>query len=98
MSAIKLAVAHMNVPFGSELQEAQLVRALRSGKLADANLEPEAAALISYLFVELEPRTIANCVLEAGSTLRQANELYIDSLSKSSPRSIQWEQAVEHLL
>jgi hypothetical protein len=87
----------MNAPFGCELQTAQLVRALRCGKLADPDLEP-GAALISYLFVELEPRTIANCALEAGSDLQRANELYPDIVSKSSPRSIQWEKAVEHLL
>jgi hypothetical protein len=97
MNAINFAVSHMNAPFGNELQAAQLVRALRCGKLEDPDLEP-GAALVSYLFVELEPRTIVNCAIEAGSDLHHANELYLDIVSKSSPRSIQWEKAVEHLL
>ena len=71
-----------------------IAQALRAGT-AEAVPEPEAAALVSRLFVELEPRLVALCAAEAGADLRQANRLYDESVANSVPRNAAWEAAME---
>jgi len=95
-SGLQLAVTHLNVPVGPVVTEQDLVRALQAGSVA--GLEAKVAAVLSYLFIEIDPALIARCAREAGSDLRQANELYKESLQAHLPRVPRWEQAVEHLL
>lgn len=95
-SGLHLAVTHLNVPVGPVLTTEDLARALRSGSVA--GFDKRAAAILSHLFVELEPELIARCAYEAGSDLRRANELYKESLQAHLPRVSQWETAVEELL
>ncbi len=96
-SCLDLAIAHLNAPTGPVLTREELCAALRSGSLAILQ-RPIAAALVSYLFVELPPELISRCAIEAGSDVRHANELYRETLHVHVPRSIQWERSVEHLL
>jgi hypothetical protein len=95
-SGLQLAVTHLNVPVGPLVSEDDLSRALQAGSVA--GLDDKVAAVLSYLFVEIEPELIARCVREAGSDLRRANELYQESLQAHLPRVPRWEQAMEHLL
>lgn len=93
---LQLAVTHLNVPVGPVVTEHDLARALQAGSVA--GLDDKVAAVLSYLFIELDPALIARCAREAGSDLRHANELYKESLQAHLPRVPRWEQAVEHLL
>lgn len=95
-SSLQLAVTHLNVPVGPVLTTEDLALALRAGSVA--GFQKKAAAVLSHLFVELEPQLIAKCVAEAGSDLHRANELYKESLQAHLPRAPRWEKAVEHLL
>lgn len=95
-SGLQLAVTHLNVPVGPLVTEDDLARALQAGSVA--GFDEKIAAVLSYLFVELDPALIARCAREAGSDLRRANELYKESLEAHLPRIPQWEKAVEHLL
>ena len=92
-----LAVAHLNAPVGELLTREQLASVLRGGSLNSLEDAPSAVALLSYLFVELEPQLIAACALESGSDLRLANQLYEDIVSRAMPRVAAWERAVAHL-
>jgi len=78
------------------LTEADLVQSLCVGKLA-ATTE-QANAILSYLFIETDPRLIVSCAIEAGSNVSQANRLYLSTLEHASPRSPMWESAVRELL
>ncbi len=93
---LQLAVTHLNVPVGPVVTEDDLARALSAGSIA--GFDDKVAAVLSYLFVEIDPALIARCVTEAGSDLRRANALYEESLRAHVPRVPQWERAVEHLL
>ena len=97
-ASLGLAVTHLNAPAGSVLSEAQLTRSLRDGSVRGIADSPAAAALVSYLFVEVEPRLIAQCASDAGASLAQADLLYQESLRDGLPRVPAWEQAVVHLL
>lgn len=96
-SGLDLAVTHLNAPVGPLLTRNDLMSALRAGRLV-AIRQPAAAALATYLFVELEPALIVRCIREAGSDLQRANDLYEDTLRAKAPRSPSWERSVEHLL
>jgi hypothetical protein len=95
-SGLQLAVTHLNVPVGPVLTTEHLARALRSGSLA--GFDQRSAAILSHLFIELDPGLIARCAHEAGADLRRANDLYKESLQAHLPRVPRWEKAVEELL
>ncbi|MGH8236814.1 MAG: hypothetical protein ACREXP_07295 [Steroidobacteraceae bacterium] len=95
-SGLQLAVTHLNVPVGPLVTEGDLARALQAGSVA--GFDDKVAAVLSYLFVEIEPALIARCARESGSDLRRANEPYKESLQAHLPRVPRWEKAVEHLL
>lgn len=95
-SALQIAVTHLNAPVGEILTVEQLAQALRTGTVA--GLEPKPAALVSYLFVELEGHLIASCAAEAGASLRTVNQLYEESLRGHIPRAPAWEEAIAHLI
>jgi len=95
-SSLRLAVTHLNAPVGEVLTIEELAHALRSGSVS--GLSKRSAALVSYMFVELEPSLIAGCATEIGSNLRHVNLLYEESIETRAPRVPRWEQAVEHLL
>ncbi len=96
--SLGLAVTHLNAPAGPVLAVEQLAAALRAGSVTAITDSPTAAALASYMFVELEPRLIALCAHEAGAGLAHANRLYQESLRDGLARVPAWEQAVAHLL
>jgi hypothetical protein len=94
MGMLDLAVTHLNTSVGPVLSSVQLAAVLRSGLIDTLSESPEAAAAASYLFVEIEPRVIALCVLEAGTDLDHANALYESLLRDSLPRVPAWEEYV----
>jgi hypothetical protein len=96
-SALDLATAHLNAPVGQVLTRDDLSAALRKGTLA-AVARPDAASLVCFMFIELEPALISRCVMEAHSDFQHANALYRDTLHAHAPRSPAWERSVEHLL
>jgi hypothetical protein len=53
-----MAVTHMNAPVGSVLTIEQLAKAFRTGSVDAITDSPTAAALVSYLFVELDAKLI----------------------------------------
>ncbi len=93
---LELAVTHLNAPVGPIVAVEHLAQALRAGSVA--GLDKRTAAIVSYLFVELDPGLIARCAYEAGADLRRANELYKESLADYLPRVPDWENAIAHLL
>lgn len=96
-SALDLAVTHLNAPVGPVLTRSDLSQALRIGSLSPVNHQA-AAALITYLFVEIDPQLIIRCVNELRSGVAQANGLYEETLKAMAPRVPAWEKAVRHLL
>ncbi len=95
--SLGLAVTHLNASTGPVLTVAQLAHILRAGSV-DVIADAPAAALASYLFVELEPRLIALCAYQAGAGVAQANRLYQDSLRHGMQRVPAWEQSVQYLV
>lgn len=93
---LELAVTHLNAPVGPVVTVEHLAQALRAGSVA--GLDKRTAAIVSHLFVELDPGLIARCAYEAGSDLRRANELYKESLTDHLPRVPDWENAIAHLV
>lgn len=92
-----LAVTHLNASTGPVLTAAQLAHILRAGSV-DAIADAPAAALASYLFIELEPRLITLCAHEAGADVMHANRLYQESLRHGMQRVPAWEKSVQYLL
>ena len=101
--ALDLAVTHLNAPVGPIVSRGNLQDALRAGNLSVVR-DPQAVAILSYLFVELEPPLIVRCANEAAAdqkkpmAIKKANELYEDTVRRRVPRSIEWERSVMHLL
>lgn len=93
-----LAVTHMNASVGATLSTSQLAAVLRTGSASAIHDSPTAAALVSYLFVELDPRLIVMCAYEAGTDAAQANKVYLESLLHHMPRVEAWEKSIEYLL
>lgn len=96
-SHLELAVSHLNAPYGEVVLVKHLRDALRAGSI-NVISEPVAAAVVSYAFVELEPRSIALCASEAGSDLRHADLLYRETLKNSLPCVPAWEAIVSESL
>ncbi|MBK9441506.1 MAG: hypothetical protein IPN53_09405 [Comamonadaceae bacterium] len=92
MNATALIANHMNAPFGELLCAQDLADSLRVGRLSAKS--GQASAALGYLFVETDPRLIASCAFEVGTSLANASLLYLDTLDHQAPRSPQWEQAV----
>ena len=95
MGMLDLAVTHLNASVGPVLSSTQLAAALRAGRIDTLSESPYAAAAASYLFVEIEPRVIALCALEAGTDLDHANALYESLLRDAMPRVTAWEDYVK---
>jgi hypothetical protein len=93
---LMLAVTHLNASVGAIVTVEHLVKALRAGTVE--GLDARTAAVLSYLFLELEPALVARCVREAGSDLRRANELYKETLAGKLQRNPRWEEAIAHLI
>lgn len=93
MTSVALITSHLNAPYGGGLDHDDLVKSLCFGRLAGKT--EQANAVLGYLFVETEPRLIATCALEVGSSLPSANQLYLDTLAHHAPRCPHWEHAVQ---
>lgn len=93
MNSVALITSHLNAPYGGVLCAQDLAESLCIGRLVGKT--EQANALLGYLFVETEPRLIATCALEVGSSLLRANQLYLDTLAHHAPRCPQWEHAVQ---
>lgn len=93
MTASALISSHLNAPFGPILMESDVLNSLKNGRLS-AKTE-QANAVLGGLFVEVEPRLIARCALEAHVTIKQANLLYLDTVAHAFPKCPQWESSVE---
>jgi len=96
MNSAALITSHRNAPFGGHLRETDLAQSLRAGKFAAQT--DQANAILSYLFVETEPRLIISCALEVGSDIATANRLYLKTLKHASPRSPMRESAIKDIL
>jgi hypothetical protein len=96
MKAAALISTHLNAPVGAVLLESDVLDSLKKGYLCAGS--DNAKAVLAGMFVELEPRLIVQCALEANSSAKVANLLYLDTLSHASPRCPQWEAAMEFML
>jgi hypothetical protein len=99
MTASSLISSHLNAPFGDVLRESDVLDSLKNGRLSGKS--DQANAVLGGMFVEVEPRLIARCALEAHVTLQQANLLYLeylDTLAHAFPKCAQWEASVELLI
>lgn len=96
MNSVALITSHLNAPFGAVLSAQDLAESLCFGKLSAKTVQ--ANALLAFLFVETEPRLIATCAHEVGTSLVNANQLYLDTLAHQAPRCPLWEHAVQELL
>lgn len=95
-SASSLIATHLNAPVGAVLAASDVLDALRHGRLSCKT--DLANAVLGGMFVEIEPRLIAQCALEAGVNLKQANLLYLDTVVHAFPKCPQWESAVAVLV
>lgn len=93
---ISMAVTHLNAPYGAIVCANNLIESLSQGELRAAS--PKAAAILSYLFVEVEPRLVMQCAMESGSSLPMVNQLYSDTIRGGAPRSAPWESSIKALL
>ena len=93
---ISMAVTHLNAPYGAIVSPGDLIESLSQGELRAAS--PKAAAILSYLFVEVEPRLVMQCAMESGSSRPLANQLYSDTIKGGAPRSALWESSIKALL
>lgn len=96
MTASALISAHLNAPFGAVLMESDILNSLTSGRLS-ARTE-QVNAVLGTMFVEVEPRLIARCALEANVSVKQANLLYLDTITHSFPKCPHWESSVAFLV
>lgn len=96
MSAAKLIAGHLNAPYGPVVGEEDVVRAIRQGGVAAASAKSQ--AILSQIFIECEPRLVARCAVEIGSSYAAANMLYLDTLKQGASRSPAWEKAMGHLV
>lgn len=96
MNAAALIATHLNAPVGQVVQEQDVLASLQEGSLSAAT--EQANALLSYLFVEIDPRLILQCAEEAGASASDANRLYADTIAHNSPRCVKWESSLEFLL
>lgn len=96
MSASALISSHLNAPFGAVLVESDVLDSLRNGRLSGQT--EQANAVLGGMFVEIEPRLIGRCALEAHATIQQANLLYLDTVAHAFPKCPQWESSVEFLV
>lgn len=94
-SKLQMAAAHLNASIGPVVSATDIASALRAGSLAPLAPQPRVEAMVSYLFIELEPRLIALCAREAGAMLERANDLYRDTLRNDAPRAPAWEATME---
>ena len=96
MTASSLITTHLNAPVGSILAGDDVLNSLRNGRLSAAS--EKANAILGAMFVEIEPRLIAKCALEANCTITRANLLCLDTLAHDFPKSPKWESSVEFLV
>ncbi len=96
--SLGLAVTHLNASVGDALSIAQLECALQQGSISAVGESSIAAALISQLFIELNPCLIVLCAYEAGVDARSANMLYEEGLRNHMPRVAEWEQSTAFLV
>jgi hypothetical protein len=96
MTASALISSHLNAPFGAILMESDILESLKNGRLSGQT--EQANAVLGSMFVEVEPRLIARCALEAHVSIKQANLLYLDTIAHSFPKCPQWESSVEFLV
>ncbi|OWQ90882.1 hypothetical protein CDN99_12030 [Roseateles aquatilis] len=97
-SGLDLAATHLNASVGPVVTAAHIAQALRAGSLQPLVGDPDVEAMVSFLFVEVQPQLIARCATEAGVNLLQAHALYIDTLEKLAPRAPAWEAEMEPFL
>ena len=93
---LSMAVTHLNAPYGAIVCARDLVDSLSHGELRAASAK--ATAILSYLFIEVEPRLVMRCAIESGSSLPKANQLYSDTIKSGAPRSALWESSIKDLL
>ena len=93
---LSMAVTHLNAPYGAIVCASDLIESLSQGELRAASAK--AAAILSYLFVEVEPRLVMQCAMESGSSLPMANQLYSNTIKGGAPRSALWESSIKDLL
>lgn len=86
----------MNAPYGPIVTTGDLADSLSHGELRAASIK--AAAILSYLFIEVEPRLVMQCAMESGSSLPLANQLYAATIKGGAPRSTLWESSIKDLL
>lgn len=96
MTASGLISSHLNAPFGAILAETDILDSLRNGRLSGQT--EQANAVLGGMFVEVDPRLIARCALEASATIKQANLLYLDTVAHAFPKCPRWESSVEFLI
>lgn len=93
---LKLAVGHLNAPYGQVLTVDQLAQAFTAGTF-QAITDQAASSVARQIFVELDARIIYICATEAGSKVSDANNLYLEALTCSLPRVEAWEQLVRQI-
>lgn len=96
MTASALIASHLNAPFGAVLVASDVIDALKNGRLSGKS--EKTSAILGGMFVEVEPRLIARCALEAHVSLQQAHVLYLDTLAHQFPKCPQWESSVGFLV
>lgn len=96
-AALELVVTHLNAPYGEIVLIDDLAAVLCDGTVvAVARREPDAASILSQLFVEVSPALIGRCMVAVGATFASVQALYAESIGHAG-RVPAWERAVAHL-
>lgn len=85
MSNLDMATTHLNASVGAVLSPLQLAAALRAASLDVLSDAPEAAAVASYLFVEIEPSLVAGATDHSRWGLSESR-----SLERSAHAGMGW--------
>ena len=93
---LSMAVTHWNAPYGSVVSVDDLAESLRHGEIRTSS--ENVAAILSYLFIELEVRPVMRCAMAAGATMPKANQLHLSMLEQGSPACPEWESSLRDLL
>lgn len=96
-AALELVITHLNAPYGEIVLIDDLTAVLRDGTTAAiARRKPDAASILSQLFVEVSPALVGRCMVAVGATFASVQALYAESIGQAG-RVPAWERAVAHL-
>ena len=95
-SSASLICTHLNAPYGDVVSIDDLILSFCHGRLSGAT--EQSNAILSQLFLEIDPSLVGRCAYDLGLSLDAANQLYVDTMRSGAPRCPAWERSVGHMV